>query len=74
MEQAIESIGLTCRVYTEYRATAMTGSLIPTGVTQVIGLVSAIGIGVHNLATFDPDYEIAKNKINRSVAVINKKL
>lgn len=73
VEQAIEKLGLKCRVYTEYRSSAMAGALIPTGFTQAIGLVSAVGIGLHNLVTYNPDYEIGKNKIDGSITVTNKK-
>lgn len=72
VEQLIEVQGLSCRVYTEYRAAAMAGSLIPTGITQAIGLYSAIGIGIHNLFTYNPDYEIAKNELSKTITVIKK--
>lgn len=73
VESAIEDMGLKCRVYTEYRSAFMAGSLIPTGITQGIGLATAIGIGLHNLVTYNPDYEIGKNEINSSITVVNKK-
>lgn len=73
IEGVIEKKDLKCRVYTEYRSAAMAGMAIPTGVTQVAGLFSAIGIAAHNLATLNPDYEIAKNKANGTVTVIYKK-
>lgn len=71
VEQEIEKKGLRCRVYSEYRSAAMAGIAIPTGVTQVAGLFSAIAIGAHNLATLNPDYEIKKNKVSDSVTVIH---
>lgn len=70
LEGVIEKQGMSCRVYTEYRSAAMGGMAIPTGVTQVTGLLTAIGVGIHNLATYNPDYEIAKNKFNSTVTVI----
>lgn len=73
VEGAIEKKGLRCRVYTEYRSASMAGMVIPTGFTQVVGLYSALGIGIHNLATFNPDYEIGKNKPAGTVTVIYKK-
>lgn len=72
LEGAIEKKGLRCRVYTEYRSAAMAGMAIPTGITQVAGLLSAIGMAAHNLATLNPNYEIAKNQINDTVTVIYK--
>lgn len=61
VEGEIEKQDLRCRVYTEYRSAAIAGVAVPTGITQVAGLATAIGIGVHNLATLNPDYEIGKN-------------
>ena len=55
---------LTCRVYTEYRSTA---------VAALLGAVSAAAIGVHNLATWNPDYEIGKNYVKRTLSVRYKK-
>ncbi|WOG30125.1 hypothetical protein [Endozoicomonas sp. 8E] len=69
IEGAIEKKGLKCRVYTENRSAAMAGMAIPTGVTQIAGLFSAVGIAAHNLATFNPDYEIAKNKLGGTITV-----
>jgi hypothetical protein len=69
VEGEIERQNLRCRVYTEYRSAAIAGVAVPTGITQVTGLASAIGIGVHNLATFNPDYEIGKNSLAGTVTV-----
>ena len=73
IEGAIEKLGLRCRVYTEYRTAGIAGIAIPTGITQITGLATALGVGIHNLATINPDYEIAKNKFNDTVTVIYKK-
>ena len=73
VEKAIESEALSCRVYTEYRSAAIGSAAIPTGVTQAVGLFSAIGIGLHNLVTYNPDYELGKNKISNTLSVIYKK-
>lgn len=73
VEGEIEKQDLRCRVYTEYRSAAIAGMAVPTGVTQLAGLATAVGIGVHNLATFSPDYEIAKNQLKGTVTVIYQK-
>ena len=73
IEGAIEKQGLRCRVYTEYRSAVMSGMVIPTGITQATGLFSAIGMAVHNLATLNPDNEIAKNKFSGTVTALYKK-
>lgn len=39
----------------------------------LFGIGSALAIGVHNLATFNPDYEIGKNKVAGTVTVLYKK-
>ncbi|MBA9860085.1 hypothetical protein GNZ10_21630 [Ralstonia sp. 3N] len=67
-EGRIEKIGLRCRVYTEYWATAMAGSLF-SGVASVVGQASAVGIAAHRLATINPDYEIGKNKLAGTITV-----
>ncbi len=73
LEAAIEKTGLKCRVYTEYRSATLAGIALPTGFTQAIGVYSAISIAAHNIVTFDPDYEIAKNKPRGRVSVFYKK-
>ncbi len=73
LERMIESQNLSCRVYTAKRGAALATGLIPTGLTQLTALGTAIGIAAHNIATWNPDYEIAKHLIDNSVEVIYKK-
>ena len=73
IEGGIEKQDLRCRVYTEYRSAAFLGMAVPTGITQLAGTAAAVSIGIHNLATINPDYEIAKNEINGTVTVLYKK-
>ena len=61
VEKAIEEKGLKCRVYTENRASAMAAAAIPTPITVWAGLAAGIAIGAHNLATWNPDYEVGRN-------------
>lgn len=68
IEGRIEKLGRRCRVYTEYRATAMAGSLF-SGVASLVGVASAVGIAAHNLATINPDFEIGKNKLAGTITV-----
>lgn len=68
VEMRIEELGMKCRVYTEYRAAAG-GAALFTGV----GLAAAAAIAAHNLVTWDPDYEIGKNKISNTLSVTCKK-
>lgn len=72
LERIIESNGYSCRVYTENRSVA-TGASLFSGVASAVGLASAIGIAAHNLATFNPDFEIGKNLIDKKINVTYKK-
>ena len=68
VENRIEELGMKCRVYSEHRA-AVAGAAVFTGV----GLAGIAAIAAHNLATYDPDYEIGKNKLSNTVSVSCKK-
>lgn len=68
IEGLIESQGLSCRIYTYGRVAAAGGSLFG-GITGVLGLASAIGMAAHNIATYNPDYEIAKHQIDNKLSV-----
>lgn len=72
VENAIESTGMTCRVYTAGRIGAVAGSFMG-GITGAIGLLSATGIAMHNLLTLDPDYEIEKYPALNRIAVKYKR-
>lgn len=69
LERLIESQGLRCRIFTKGRAAAAAGGLFVSG----IGAIPLAGIGIHKLATYNPDYEIGKNLINHSIEVEYKK-
>lgn len=71
IEGRIEKAGLSCRVFTEYRSAALAGSW--WGPTALLGVAAGIGIAAHNLATFNPDYEIGKNKLAGTITVTYKK-
>ncbi|EIC30306.1 hypothetical protein [Methylomicrobium album] len=73
LEKTIESKGLTCRVYTKGRSATVAAAAIPISPTVIGGWASAIGIGIHNLATWNPDYEIAKNIATGTLTVTFKK-
>ena len=72
VEKTIESQNKTCRVYTAGRSAVVAAAAIPTGVTQLTGAAAMIGIGLHNFATYNPDYEIAKHLLDKKLSV-NKK-
>jgi hypothetical protein len=69
---AIEPAGLKCRVYTKGRIAAAGASLLG-GITGAAGIASAISIAAHNLATYNPDYEIVKHLVDNTLSVFYKK-
>jgi len=69
LEGAIEKKDLTCRVYTEFRTAVISAGLF-TPFTIIESLAAGAGVAAHNLATFNPDYEIGKNKIKSHISVI----
>ncbi|WP_024462318.1 hypothetical protein [Marinimicrobium sp. LS-A18] len=73
VETEIERRKMRCRVYTKGRAASVGAAAIPVSPTVFGGLLSAAAIGVHNLATFNPDYELAKNFVSSSLEVNCKK-
>ena len=75
IEGSIEKQGMSCRVYTEDRSSLMAG-FVPSPLfvaTSVVAAATAVGTAVHNLATYDPDYEIGKNPIKSKITVTFKK-
>ena len=66
VERAIESIGMKCRVRTANRGWAI-GAL--SVLTLGTAAVAAAAVGVHNLATKDPDYEIVKEMFGSDISV-----
>jgi len=69
LEKMIESYGMKCRVYTKGRSATLAAELaIP-----LVGWAAAAAMGIHNLATWNPDYEIAKNMLTGTLTVTYKK-
>ena len=68
VENKIENEGLKVRVYTYGRVVAAGGTLFG-GITGVLGLASVVGMAAHNLATLNPDYEIAKHLVDNMLTV-----
>ena len=69
IEEVIESVGYTCRVYIAYRRAFMAVGFIPSPVTWGIGIASALAIAAHNIVTYDPDYEISKDFAKSTITV-----
>lgn len=69
VEKMIDSMGLKCRTYTKGRAATLAAELA----VPLFGWAAAAAMGVHNLVTWNPDYEIAKNMITGSLTITYKK-
>lgn len=72
IENIIESQSLSCRIYTYGRVTSA-GATLLGGVTGLAGLAFAVGMAAHNVATYNPDYEIAKHLVDNKLSVKYKK-
>ena len=66
VEQTIESAGLKCRIRTANRGWAV-GAL--TVLTLGGAAAAAAAVGVHNLATINPDYEVIKQMFGSDIQV-----
>ena len=72
LEAEIEKQGLTCRIYTSGRIASIGASFLG-GVTGVVGIASAAVIAAHNIATFNPDYEVSKHLVDNKLVVSYEK-
>ena len=74
VEKAMKERSLKSRVYTKGRAASMgaMGAVIAPPVF-FFGLASAIGIAAHNVVTWSPDYEIAKNSVTGTLTITYQK-
>ncbi|WP_052124496.1 hypothetical protein [Gallibacterium anatis] len=72
IEELIERNGFTCRVYTENRAAGIGVGLFGN-IGRLMSIYTAIGIGIHNFLTYNPDFEIGKDFINSRINVTYKK-
>lgn len=67
VKRTIEANGLKCRIRTSGRGFVAAALAIPT----LGGSLAAFGaIGIHNLATRNPDYEVIKKLIGSDVRVV----
>lgn len=79
IETRIESQGLKCRVISDAKVIlAQAGSLgfiagLSVAVSGVAAIITGTTIAAHRIATYDPDYEIIKDYINKSLIIQYKK-
>ncbi len=71
LEKIIEDNEHSCRIYLQARRGFLMSISVPV-VGQMLGAATAIGMAAHNLATYNPDFEIRKGMSNK-VRVTNKK-
>lgn len=80
VESKIESLGMKCRVKSDLKSAVMQGGaagaligLVSAPATLTVAAVTVVaGVG-HTLATYDPDYEVLKDLVNKRLRVIYKK-
>lgn len=80
VETRIEQLGLKCRVKVDMKGAIAQGGILgtiigaaslPAGV--VLAAAATIASAGHTLATYNPDYEIIKDYVNKKIKVIYKK-
>lgn len=69
VERIIEEQKMTCRIYSRHRAAVVTASTF----VPFLGWANLAAIAAHNLVTFDPDYEIGKDLIDKRLYVTYKR-
>lgn len=75
VERKIESLGLKCRVVSDIKAVAAKGGVLGAfGALASISTlpllaISAATFTAHKLATYNPDYEIVKDYVNKKIFV-----
>lgn len=80
VETKIEKLGMKCRVVTDLKGAAIRGGVFGAAATvmsapatlTLAALGVAAGVG-HALVTYNPDYEIIKDYVNKRLKVIYKK-
>lgn len=73
LEKIMADHGLKSRVFTKGRL-GLAAATFVTPVSALAGWATGVGIAAHNIATYDPDYEIAKNKITGTLTITCKRM
>lgn len=80
IETRIEHLGLKCRVKVDIKGSIAQGGLLgtiigaaslPIGIT--LAAAATVASAGHTLATYNPDYEITKDYVNKKLKIIYKK-
>ncbi|KPY98946.1 hypothetical protein [Pseudomonas syringae] len=80
VETKIESLGMKCRVKSDTKSALAQGGafgavlgILSAPVTIAAGVIGTAACVGHALSTYDPDYEILKDYINKKLIVRYKK-
>lgn len=80
VETQIESQGLKCRVKSDVKSAVVQGgalgavfSVLSAPATLTVFTLGAVASVGHGLVTYNPDYEILKDYVNKNLKVIYKK-
>lgn len=75
VEQKIERLGLKCRIISDYKGVAaqggafgVLGACASMAILPVLAITAA-SYTAHKLITYNPDYEIVKDYINKKIVV-----
>lgn len=80
VETKIEALGMKCRIRSDMKATIAQGvfiegligaAFLPPGIA--IGAIAAAATVGHQLTTYNPDYEVIKEYVNKELTVSYKK-
>jgi hypothetical protein len=69
VEREVEKQDMSCRIYSRNRAAAATA----TAFVPALGLIPLTAVAVHNISTWNPDYEIGKDIIDNKLHITFKK-
>ena len=69
LERIIEQDKMTCRVYSRNRAFVVAA----TSFVPFLGWANLAAVAAHNIATYDPDYEIGKDVKDKRLHVTYKR-
>jgi hypothetical protein len=80
VESTIENQGMKCRVKSDVKSAVVQGGVFgaalsvlsapATAAVATLGVLAGVG---HSLVTYNPDYEIVKDYVNKRLKVIYKK-
>lgn len=80
VETTIEHQGMKCRVKSDVKSAVVQGGMFGAALTVLsapataavatLGIFASVG---HSLATYNPDYEVVKDYVNKRLKIVYKK-